>query len=226
MEALHQRLNQYTLLIAEDDESTLKWLVKVLSIYFKEVKGASDAIEALELFHQSNTDIVLADIQMPKLDGLSFLEKIANISPQSLRIVMTAFNNPAYLNKALESQVSFYLKKPIDIDELLIAIASNVKQTKKDSSSFPLEKNYIYNSLTKCIEIDDKNIQLTKKETLILELLLKNQNSIVSIDTIQNEIWNEEVTLDAIRMVIVGLRKKLYKDALETVKGHGYKLNI
>jgi len=226
MPSIHKRLHPYTLLIAEDDKSTLKWLVKVLSIYFKEVRGASDAIEALEMFNKKQVDIVIADIQMPQVDGLSFLQKIATIAPDTLRIVMTAFNSPAYLNRAVESSVNFYFKKPIDIDELLVAIASNIPQIKKEQSSYDLGCEYSYNSLTKTIHTEDKNIQLTKKEVLILELLIENKNSIVSLEEIEKKVWTEPATLDAIRMVIVGLRKKLYPKCLENIKGLGYKINI
>ncbi len=227
MEIINSKLQSLTLLIAEDDESTLKWLIRVLSIYFKEVRGAKDAMEALEFFNEKPSDVIISDIQMPQVDGLHLLQKIATISPETIRVVMTAFNTPEYINRAVESEVHFYLKKPIDIDEFLVAIASNVaKQDKKSEDTLiSLGKNYHYNSLQKVVKKENKSIKLTKKEVLFLELLLENKKSIVSIEQIENSIWDEPVTADAIRMVVVGIRKKLYANVIENIKGLGYKLN-
>ena len=199
---------------------------RVLSIYFKEVRGASDAMEALELFHQKKADVVISDIQMPEVDGLHLLEKIASISPNTLRIVMTAYNSPEYLNRAVESEISLYLKKPIDIDEVLFAIASNIQKCKKHKLLYFLGKGYSYNTLNKTILFNNIETQLTKKEVLLLDLLLKHKDSIVSIEQIEHNVWNEPVRADAIRMVIVGLRKKLYSRCILNVKGFGYKINL
>ncbi len=225
MEALHQKLQPLTILIAEDDPSTLKWLVKVLSIYFKKVYGTGNAMEALEIFKKNPTDVVISDIQMPQVDGLHLLQKINAISPHTFKGIMTAFNSQTYVNRAIESEVNFYFKKPIDIDELLVAVSSNISKTKKQPSNIILKENCIYNPLQKNIDTEEKSVNLTKKESLLLELFIANKNSIVSLEQIENSIWNEPVTNDAIRMVITGLRKKLYKNAIENIKGIGYKLN-
>jgi DNA-binding response OmpR family regulator len=224
METLNEKLQNLSVIIAEDDESTLKWLVKILSIYFKEVQGASNAIDALELFQNSPSDVMISDIQMPGVDGLNFLQKIASISPKTLRIVMTAFNSPEYLNRAIDSEVNLYLKKPIDIDELLVAVATNIK--KEENSLESLGEGYFYNSSLKIIQKDQQTIRLTKKEILLIELLLKYKSSIVSIEQIENSVWDEPVSSDAIRMVVVGVRKKLYPKSIENIKGVGYRLNI
>jgi DNA-binding response OmpR family regulator len=226
MEAIHKRLQSLTLLIAEDDESTLKWLSRVLSLYFKEVRGAKDAMEALEFFNEKPSDVIISDIQMPQVDGLHLLQKIASISPKTIRVVMTAFNTPEYINRAVESEVHFYLKKPIDIDEFLVAIASNIPKEVIKETLVSLGKGYSYDTLQKLVVKEDEIIKLTKKEILFIELLLQNKKSIVSIEQIENSIWEEPVTTDAIRMVVVGIRKKLYQDVIENIKGLGYRLNL
>lgn len=226
MEELQKKLQSQTLLIAEDDPSTLKWLVRVLSIYFKKVYGAKDAMEALEIFEATPTTIVLSDIQMPQVDGLNFLQKIMILKPTTLRIVMTAFNNPTYINRAIQSEVNFYLKKPIDIDELLLTIALNVEKNTETTLKNFLGNDYIYDENLKIVKKDEKIIKLTRKEILFIELFLDNQNRVVSIEEIERGIWKEPTSLDAIRMVIVGLRRKLFPEFLENVKGLGYKLTL
>ncbi|MDA3908781.1 MAG: response regulator [Sulfurimonas sp.] len=226
MEALHKRLSSHSVLIAEDDPSTLKWLVRVLKIYFKEVYGASNAMEALEIFTSTPCDIVIADIQMPEVDGLSFLQKISVISPHTLRVVMTAFNSNPYLNRAVESGVHFYLKKPIDIDELLVAISSHMPEGLSLNPISNLGEGFYYDATNKMVYKNSDPIKLTKKELLLLELLLKNRNGIVGLEMIEQNIYEESVTADAIRMVVVGLRKKIYTTLIENLKGLGYRLNI
>lgn len=222
MQAIHKKLHSLTLLIAEDDESTLKWLSRVLSIYFKEVRVAKDAMEALELFEQTPSDVIISDIQMPQVDGLHLLQKISLLSPSTTRVVMTAYNTPEYINRTVESNVDFYLKKPIDIDEFLVAIASS--RAKVDEQVFFLNEGYMYDYKQKLVKKDEQSIKLTKKEVLLLELLLKNRKSIVSIEQIEHSVWEESVSDDAIRMVVVGIRKKLYQGVIENVKGLGYRV--
>ena len=163
---------------------------------------------------------------MPQVDGLHLLQKIASISPKTIRVVMTAFNTPEYINRAVESEVHFYLKKPIDIDEFLVAIASNIPKEVIKETLVSLGKGYSYDTLQKLVLKEDEIIKLTKKESLFIELLLQNKKSIVSIEQIENSIWEEPVTTDAIRMVVVGIRKKLYQDVIENIKGLGYRLNL
>lgn len=226
MEKLHIKLQPLTLLIVEDDESTLKWLERILLIYFKEVKTASNAMDALEIFNNQNIDVVIADIQIPEVDGLHFLQKIATVNPHCIRIVMTAFNNQIYLNRAIDAEVNFYFKKPIDIDELLVSISLSVKNKPMFLNKVELKENYTYDFVQKVIINKNTKINLTKKESLLFEFLYENKNSIVSLEQIENVVWQEPATNDAIRMVVSSLRKKLYKNSIENIKGFGYKLSL
>ncbi|MFT5660022.1 MAG: DNA-binding response OmpR family regulator [Sulfurimonas sp.] len=226
MEALHKRLSMHTILVVEDDPSTLKWLVRVLKIYFKEVYSATNAMDALEIFTQTPTDIIVADIQMPEVDGLSFLHKISVISPQTLRVVMTAFNSQPYLNRAVESGVHLYLKKPIDIDELLVALSSHMPESISIPTISNLGEGFHYDSDKKMVYKEIQAVKLTKKELLLLELLIKNRQGVVGLEMIEQNLYDEPVSDDAIRMVVVGLRKKLYPSLVENLKGLGYRLNL
>lgn len=226
MEAIHKRLSMHTILVTEDDPSTLKWLVRVLKIYFKEVYAATNAMDALEMFTKQPTDIIVADIQMPEVDGLSFLHKISVISPQTLRVVMTAFSSQPYLSRAVESGIHLYLKKPIDIDELLVSLASHMPESNSIPSITNLGENFLYDSNKKMVFKELQAIKLTKKELLLLELLIKNRHGVVGLEMIEQNLYDEPVSDDAMRMLIVGLRKKLYATLIENFKGLGYRLNI
>ncbi|WP_298694121.1 response regulator transcription factor [uncultured Sulfuricurvum sp.] len=226
MQTIHSRLQGLSILIVEDESSTRKWLVRVLQLYFKEVRSASDAMEALEQFIESPSNIVVADIQMPEVDGLTFLEKIATLSNDTLRIVMTAFNTNPYLNRAVEAGVHFYLKKPIDIDEFLVAVASHFPEENSVSNMCDMGRGFFYHPHEMMLHHNGKAIKLTKKELQFLELLLKNRYGVISFDQIEKSIWDGSATPDAIRMVVVALRKKTYPELIENFKGLGYRLSI
>ncbi|MFA6629739.1 MAG: response regulator transcription factor [Sulfuricurvum sp.] len=226
MQTIHTRLQGLSILIVEDESSTRKWLVRVLQLYFKEVYSASDAMEALEKFTESPSQIVVADIQMPDVDGLTFLEKIAALSPNTLRIVMTAFNTNPYLNRAVEAGIHFYLKKPIDIDEFLVAVASHFPEDASPSFINDLGRGFFYNAHEMMLYQNEKAIKLTKKELQFIELLLKNRHGITSFEQIEKVIWDGYTTPDAIRMVVVALRKKIYPELIENFKGLGYRLSV
>ncbi len=226
MDAIYSKLETKTILIVEDDVSTLKWLKRVLSIYFREVYSACDAIEGLNIFKKTPTNIVLADIQMPDIDGLTFLQKIKSLDVTTFRIVMTAFNSSPYINKAVEAGVHLYLKKPLDIDELLFAISSYVFTKEVIKNRVDLKESFIFDSSLKTLYKDNTLVTLTKKELLLLELLLKNRDTFVTLELIEEVIWQEDTTADAMRMVIVGLRKKTYSSLIQNLKGLGYKINL
>ena len=226
MEKIYNSLKDKSLLIIEDDVSTLKWLSRVLSLYFHKVYSASCAIEGLEVFKNTNTNIVIADVQMPNVDGLVFLEKIKEINKNTFRIVMTAFNSPLYLNRAVEAGTHLYLKKPIDIDEILVAIASRFSNESSGDIIIDLGESFVLDTSKKLISKNNKRIDLTKKELLLIYLLLNNKNAFVSFELMEQVVWKEHVRADAIRMVIVSLRKKLYPSLIQNLKGLGYRINL
>lgn len=225
MQNIYKKLQNLSILIVEDDISTLKWLSRILSIYFKEVYTAEDAMQALEIFNTNSFDVVISDIEMPYVDGLHLLQKIALIKNSTIRAVMTAFSSPEYMNRVIEADVHFYFKKPIDIDELLVAISSKLTKENSKDKKISLGEEFLYDYKQKSISKDNLEISLTKKEVLLLEYLINNKNSVVSIEQLENSIWQESVSADAIRMVVASLRKKTYPNIINNIKGIGYKIN-
>ena len=226
MQSLYNSLKEKTLLIVEDDESTLNSLHRVLSLYFKEVHSASNTYDALALFNKYKNDIVLSDIQVPGIDGLSFVEKIKKIKKDTFCIVMTAFNNEVYLDRAVEVGISLYLKKPIDMDEILVSVASFCLKEREKNTTIVLGQSYSYDLVKNIILKDNKSINLTKKELLVMALLIKNKDSYVSFEVLEQVVWQDAASYDAIRMVILALRKKLFPSLIENRKGLGYRINL
>ncbi len=184
-----------------------------------------DAMQALEIFNNKSFDVVISDIEMPYVDGLHLLQKIALIKNSTIRAVMTAFNSPEYMNRVIETDVHFYFKKPIDIDELLVAVSSKLTKQNLKDKKISLGEEFLYDYKQKSISKNNLEISLTKKEMLLLEYLINNKNSVVSIEQLENSVWQESVSADAIRMVVANLRKKTYPNIINNIKGIGYKIN-
>ena len=108
------QFKNFTILYVEDDMDTQELIENILQDYFKEVFVASDGEEGLALYQSENPDIVLSDIHMPKMDGLTMSASIKKINPEQLIALFTAFNDPAYLDRAAKLGIDTYIMKPLD----------------------------------------------------------------------------------------------------------------
>ena len=114
-----EKLSTKTLVILEDELQAREYLYDILKLYFKEVISFCDGCEALDKIHDIMPDIVVSDIKMPCLDGISFMKKIVTKEYQPILILTTAFSDKEYMLDAIDLKVAGYLIKPINIDMLL-----------------------------------------------------------------------------------------------------------
>ena len=122
-----QKFSSLTLLIIEDDKQTREQFVEVLEIYFKNIVSAQDGCDALEKIKADMPDIIISDIKMPCLDGISLVKQVKNETYQPIVILTTAFSDKEYLLEAIDIKVDAYLIKPINIKQLLKKIDNAVE---------------------------------------------------------------------------------------------------
>jgi len=115
-------LKEVSLLYVEDDEHVREGMLKFLSRRFDKVYGASNGKEGLEMFKQNSPDIVIADIQMPLMNGLDMARQIKEASPDTPVIITTAYSEVPYLMESIEIGVDRYIPKPIIQEDLYKAI--------------------------------------------------------------------------------------------------------
>lgn len=111
-----------TVLFADDEADVRDSFVKVLNKKFTNVLVASDGAEALEMFRSNKVDLVISDIIMPKLDGISFVKEVKKESPHTFVALLTACNDSEYLIKAIEVGIDKFFLKPINIKKLFEAL--------------------------------------------------------------------------------------------------------
>lgn len=214
-----------TTILIVDDEARIREVVKeycLLEDY--SVLEASDGLQALEMVKNNDIDLIVLDIMMPKLDGLSAFSKIKEIK-KIPTIILSARSEEYDKLVGFELGVDDYVTKPFSPKELMARIKVILKRKNGDD-------NFVYKDLKidflgHSVYIKDKELKLTPKEYDLLVYFVKNQNVALSREQLLNKIWDydfygEDRTVDThIKMLRNNLGK--YRNLIVTVRGMGYK---
>jgi len=223
-----EMLKNFTILYVEDEEDVRRNAVEYLKRICKEVLEAKDGKEALGIWKDNRPDIIITDINMPRLNGIDMARYIRSQDHEVQIIIATAHTDTEYLMQAVELQLVKYLIKPITKDKLISALQQSVALI-EDKSKFELllSESCSYNAFSQTITCDANEIKLTKNEQLFVDLLAHHSSRVVRYEEIENAIWPYEgMSQDAIRSLVRGLRKKVPEGAIDNISGVGYKLTI
>ena len=164
-------------------------------------------------------ELYIFDINVPNIDGLYLLEHIKNINPNSKVIMISANINIDQIKEAYLKGCDDYIKKPFDIEELLLKIN---KYTQKPHIII-LDENLYFNKNDKKLFLNNIEIELTKKERNLLILLINNKSNKVSHSQIEDYIYDRvSKSSDAIRSLVKRLRRKIIKDIIFNSLDEGY----
>ncbi|MEA2017753.1 MAG: response regulator [Campylobacterota bacterium] len=224
-------MNNYTILYAEDEEQTRLNYTNYLEKYFKNVYSVGDGVEALKVYKENKPDILLLDINMPKIDGLKVAKTIREKDKTTRIIILTAHLEQDKLLFAAELNLTKYLPKPISRNELKIALqkaSDEIKELNENQDTTYLNSDCIWNKKTKKLIHKEKEIKLTKYEILLLELLSSKKDRVFTLDEISLYLWNDiedlEINTNKLKDIIKRIRKKLPINSIENIYGAGYKL--
>ncbi len=226
--------NDIKILVVED-ESTLQMIVRdVLEKQGYIVEQASNGNEGLRLFYEFQPDLVVADIMMPQLDGLSMTQQIRQNNNKTPILFLTAKSKTEDVVKGFETGGNDYLKKPFGMDELLVRIKAllNRNQSKEEElvTRYKIGE-YDLDIVHQTLSYQDSVENLSHRETAILERLCKNQNHILDSQSVLLDLWGDDnfFNLRSLHVFVVKLRKKLSKDPkiqILNIRGVGYKLTF
>jgi len=214
-----------SLLYVEDDEIIRQNAVEYLNNYCKEVFSAKNGQDALTIYKDKNPNIIITDIEMPKINGLKMAKEIRKKDKKTPIIIATAFTDNVYLLEAVDLQLIKYIIKPISSSKLKEALQLVLEHLHMDSI-LHIDKNSCYDKLNKTLLIDKEFIKLTNKELQLLDLLAKNHHRVVTYEEIQNIIWYDAMSKDALRALIRTVRIKLQGEYIENISGFGYRLKV
>jgi len=222
-EKILNKLSNYSVLYAEDELGVRKNVYELLSLLFKKVYLANDGEEAYEIFIQSQPDLVITDIKMPRLSGIDLAKKIRQKEDKAHIIIITAYTEVDFMLEAIELSLLRYIVKPITESKLFDALEKFL-QAKEKANLQEIAPEWYYDMLQKSITNKMTIYELTKKEAKLIELLLQ-KDSIITYEEIEASLWeNEYMSLNALRLMIKNLRKKLPEGTLKNIQGIGYKL--
>lgn len=215
-------------LYVEDDDIARENGLEYLENYFENLYEASDALSALKLYGEIKPEIIITDIQMPKLNGLEFIKNIRKKDKKTQVIVLSAYSNKDYLFSAIELGLIKYLIKPIKEKEFEEALSLCIKHIENDDSNIiHLSENFTFDLYNKTLVNDGELIKLRAKELELLFLLLSNKNRYVTYKEIENFVWKDSVmTKDALKTLMKNLKTKIPKNIIKNLSGSGYKIDL
>lgn len=219
----------YKILVLEDDELFASTVEDFLSDEGFEVDIASDGQECLELNYKKNYDLYIFDINVPKINGLELLEQLRTSGDNTPSIFLTSYKDKDTLHKAFLNGCDDYLKKPADLDELLLRVKALLKRNKKQFDIIRLSKTLTFNALNKRVyDENEDDLNLPIKVLDLLELFVENRGEIVTKEMIISKLWatNEEYSEGSIRVYINQIKKLFDKETIINIKGVGYKIEF
>jgi two component transcriptional regulator, winged helix family len=217
------------LLICEDEEDILNGLAKGLRKLNYYVDTAMDGEEALSLYFESEYDLIILDLNMPKLDGLEVLKTIREDNAESKVIILSARDTLNDKVLGLDLGANDYLVKPFHFRELearIRVLLRNNYSTNDDTIRIESQDITLYLS-KKQVQKGGEIISLTPKEYSIFEYLCINKGNLISTGELleHNIDMNANDASTVIKVHIAAIRKKLGSDVIKTNRGMGYTIN-
>ena len=224
-------LKQMTILYIEDEDNIRLNISKTLLLICKNVLVASDAESALDLYNTNKIDIILSDINLPKMSGLEFTTLIRENNRHIPIILLTAHTNTSFLLEAAKLRLIDYLTKPIDFEVLLDALERAAKDIIQNGTYFiEFQNETTYDVNKKMLQDNEtkKELKLTASEIELLEYLIQYSKRVVSAEELKSALWdNPDLSTDsALKNLLTKLRSKIGKESITNISGIGYRLNL
>ncbi len=213
------------ILIVEDEHRIANTIKKGLEQELFAVDVAYDGETGLDLASEESYDLIILDLLLPKVDGLTICKKIRQSGKHVPILVLTAKGQINDKVETLDAGADDYLTKPFSFEELLARIRALTRRPQKTFNLVLKAGEITLNPKLFEVKIDNKIVQLSAKEFSLLEYLMRNLKKIVSKDEIINHVWNYDANIlpNTIEVYVRNLRKKGVN--IQTVRGFGYKVN-
>jgi len=212
------------LLLVEDDDMLGSSLKRGLDQAGHNVEWVEDGEAALLATDTSQFDLMLLDVNLPKLSGMEVVKKLRQSGNKLPVLMLTAMDSLDYKVQGLDSGADDYLTKPFDFEELLARIRSLTRRAQDRSDAVLRAGEIELNTTARTLTKGSEAIPLTAKELRVCSLLMERLNKIVSKAEIEDSLygWSEEVDSNTVEVTVYNLRKKLGKEFIQTLRGVGY----
>mgnify|MGYP002713642470 FL=1 len=217
-------------LVVEDDLDLLNLLEEGLTMYGYAVDKASDGEQAIDMAYIENYDIIILDINLPKKDGFEVLDEIRKFNQEVNIIMLTARSDIDDRVKGLDFGANDYMVKPFDLKELDARMRALLRRKSITEATILEAGNMKFDTITREAFVGDEKINLTQKETGILEYLFLNKERFVSSEELIDHVWdsNADSFSNSVRVHMSSLRKKIKEisgeNKIQNVIGKGYRI--
>lgn len=228
--------NKASILLVEDEENLHEALKLNLEMEGYEVTSAFDGGEALRKVDGEYFDLIIMDIMLPEVDGISVTESIRINNNEVPILILSAKNSSADRVLGLKKGADDYLTKPFNLEELLLRVDKLIEKNKKLLIRESIGDTYFFGDNTIDFKAQEarawngQRIELSKKETMLLKLLIENKGDVVTREKILQVVWGYQVypTTRTIDNFILSFRKYFEEDSrnpryFHSVRGVGYK---
>ena len=219
-------LKQLTALFVEDEESLLTLLVSALGKKFKHYTTATNGLEGIEKAKEVHPDIIISDITMPHMDGLTMAERIHADTPDLPIVILSAYSDKEKLLGAIDAGIAKYFIKPFDPDELLSYLCILAEKHYRPEKA-KLIPPYYFDEANHTLLREGRVVRLTPRELDLISYLIKAPNHIISKEEISERIGKETKASDeSVRVFIRRLREKTDRDFIQNLPKQGYVLGL
>jgi len=225
-----------SILLVEDEENLHEALRLNLELEDYEVSGVYDGAAALKIIQQEHFDLIILDVMLPEVDGITVCETIRLQNSEIPILILSAKNSSADRVLGLKKGADDYLTKPFNLEELLLRVQKLLTKSEQMTRKYPMPDVYVFGKNKvdfKSLEAFDKSgkkIELSKKEIMLLKLLIENRGEVVTREKILQSVWGYNVypTTRTIDNFILNFRKYFEIDSrnpqfFHSVRGLGYK---
>jgi two-component system alkaline phosphatase synthesis response regulator PhoP len=224
------------ILLVEDEENLHEALKLNLEMEGYEVSSAFNGTEALKKVANEYFDLIVLDIMLPEVDGIAVTESIRVNNNEVPILILSAKNSSTDRVLGLKKGADDYLTKPFNLEELLLRVEKLIEKNKKMleketvGDSYEFGDNKIDFKAQDAISWNGQHIELSKKEAMLLKLLIENKGDVVTREKILQVVWGYNVypTTRTIDNFILSFRKYFEADSrnpryFHSVRGVGYK---
>ncbi len=228
--------NVFRILLVEDEEHLLEVIKLNLELDGYRVTAAMNGTAAMKIFKQERFSLVILDVMLPEMDGFSVCEAIRLYNSSVPILFLSAKNTHEDKIMGLKRGADDYMTKPFNLEEFLLRVKALIKRGMSRSEKAELNDTFRFddfevNFLTYEISgKDKKKIPLTKKEILLLKLLIERRNEVVSREQILETVWGYDIypSTRTVDNFILSFRKYFEKDPKQpkyffSIRGVGYK---
>ena len=217
------------ILVIDDEQAIRDLISEVLNVAGYEVSIATDGLDGLNKIRKQKYDLIILDVNLPKLDGFAILEKVRESAPTQPIIMISARTDKDDVTHGLRLGADDYVRKPFSVEELVLRIENRLKRNAKSQAEVFVCGPITMNDTEHLVTFNDQTVDLSPTEYNLLLILIQNPNRVMTKEKLLDLVWglDFETSTNVVDTYISYLRKKLHRadyEGIKTIRGVGFKL--